>query len=93
MNEVELSNCLGFCSLVRATDDNISTAHIYLTIYVLVDSSIRFDTQSLGWSIVYLEGRMLYFPNQIIVLSLEICFVLALCGISSGPSLFAKVHI
>ena len=38
--------------------------------------NIKFDTVKLGWSIEYIEGQRLYFPNIVYLPSLKIDFVL-----------------
>ena len=54
----------------------------------------QFDFVKSGWSIVYIEGsQVIISKKNIIFLSLKIDFVLALCRISSGSSLFAKVPV
>ena len=42
-----------------------------------MDSSFWFDAIDFGWSIVYIEGSQVVFPNNSEYLSLKIVFVLA----------------
>ena len=42
-----------------------------------MDSSLWIDTINFEWSIVYIEGSQVKFPNKIVFDSLNISFVLA----------------
>ena len=52
LNMIILTTKNGLITLEICSRNNA----IYLTLYALMDSSIRFDTINLGWSIVYIEG-------------------------------------
>ena len=69
----------------------------YLTLFRPIEFSIKLQIIKPGWSITYIEGSQVIISKNIVFLTLKIDFIvttvqtLVKCGISSGPSLFAKV--
>ena len=72
-----LTRWLSFICIYSLTSSKYGIGKLFMILKTLVDSSFRFDTINLEWSIIFsalVRGHRLYFPNIIVIV-----FFLAIC--------------
>ena len=78
-NLLPISNKLvSYSSEVFGSEFTVLMDFSFLTLYILMDSSVWFDTINFRWSIIYIEGSQVIISNKIVLFSLQIIFVIAI---------------